>query len=353
MAYPQRRTFIFFPLCSMQELEKKAISVGIDVSSATLAVCIEEEPGHGISQTIANSKEGVLRLCEQLTNYKCPVRIVMESTGRYHLLAVLHLRRAGFFVALINPLRLKKYHTSSIRKTKTDKADAQLLAHVAEQEHDLPAYTISEKVILLRAQASYLRAVEQYLQALRAAGKHYAACAAVLEEPELPEWMINAQMSITQLEKNTQQGEKALAREVSLVPEGKETMERTTSIPGCSAFLGALLFLYCSQANGATAGAWVGYLGLDISQRQSGTWNGKGAVTKRGNHFLRKRLYHGAWGAVMNNARWKEAYYDLKKEGRAHPEALMILSRKLLKVAYGVVKNNMFYDEQLCFSKKE
>jgi len=71
-----------------------------------------------------------------------------------------------------------------------------------------------------------------------------------------------------------------------------------------------------------SAHSWTAYVGLDVSVRQSGTWRGRGKLTKRGNAYIRKRLFQAAWGACLNYD-YVRAYYDrLKAEGRKHVEAV-------------------------------
>ena len=95
--------------------------------------------------------------------------------------------------------------------------------------------------------------------------------------------------------------------------------------------------------------SWIAFAGMDISVRESGTWKGKGKLTKRGNSFIRKRLYCAAWGAMMNYEEVR-AYYDrLKLGGRNHVEALCIIARKLLRIAYAILVKGKTYDPAIAF----
>ena len=96
--------------------------------------------------------------------------------------------------------------------------------------------------------------------------------------------------------------------------------------------------------------SWVAYVGLDISVRESGKWRGKGKLTKRGNSFLRKRLIGAAWGAMMNYDEVRKYYLKLKAAGRNHIEALCIIARKLLRIAYVVLVQGKEYDANIAFA---
>lgn len=104
------------------------ISVGIDVSKGKSTVCILRSYGeivkpvfevmHTVSEQEALAAElTTLQETEEL-------RIVMEATGIYGLPIMMHLKQAGFFVSVINPLVMKRYLGENVRRAKTDKLDA-------------------------------------------------------------------------------------------------------------------------------------------------------------------------------------------------------------------------------------
>ena len=57
------------------------------------------------------------------------IKIVMEATRIYHLPILQHMQDTEFFVAVINPLALKRWHTQNLRMIKTDKQDAVVISH--------------------------------------------------------------------------------------------------------------------------------------------------------------------------------------------------------------------------------
>ena len=58
-------------------------------------------------------------------------RVVMEATGRYHEPVAAALHEYGIYVSVLNPLYIKQSGGGSIRKVKTDKADAMKIAKYA------------------------------------------------------------------------------------------------------------------------------------------------------------------------------------------------------------------------------
>lgn len=78
----------------------------------------------------------------------------------------------------------------------------------------------------------------------------------------------------------------------------------------------------------------VAFVGLDVMPRQSGTWRGKGRLSKRGNPSLRKVLYQVAWGLKQNNPAYQAEYERLRAKDTNYVTTLIILSRKFLRFLY-------------------
>lgn len=323
-------------------------AVGIDVSKAKLDVCylFERESTHKV---YSNNAEGVAGLISDLKQHERAYRIVMESTGRYHLLAALRLSEAALDVRVINPLIAKRYSSSFIRKVKTDKADARVLAQIAWQEQRLPARFSSNKQSLqLRQKLGLLASLEKHLQALKASLKAYVEAQQNLAIETTP-----AERELHALVKSLAKRVKDLEREITDLAlsnaQNPQQYQRLKTIPGFSdtvaALIAELLDTGCTHPK-----QWIAYLGMDISVRQSGTWRGRGKLTKRGNPYLRKRLYQAAWGAAMNYPEVRSYYDTLKQKGRNHKEALLIIARKLLRIAFAMLKHDAPYDPECAFS---
>jgi transposase len=110
---------------------KSMISVGIDVSNGKSMVCIMKPYGEVIASPyeVAHTGPEISRLVGRLLALEGEIRVVMEATGVYHLPILYTLKQSGIFVAVINPLVMKKYAAISIRKGKTDKLDSVKIAN--------------------------------------------------------------------------------------------------------------------------------------------------------------------------------------------------------------------------------
>jgi transposase len=102
---------------------------GIDVSAATLAVAVQRADRGGQEQReFANSAAGHRQLIEWLRKRGSSMRVSLEATGIYSLDVALALDRAdGIEVAVLNPKTVNRF-AQTLRRSKTDKADAVALA---------------------------------------------------------------------------------------------------------------------------------------------------------------------------------------------------------------------------------
>ena len=108
-------------------------AVGIDVSSRKSTVAILRPFGEVVKLPfdVHHTAEGLAALAEQLKSIEGETRVVMEHTGRYYEGIAKVLHEAGLYVSAVNPLLIRQYGNNSLRKVKTDKADAMKIARYA------------------------------------------------------------------------------------------------------------------------------------------------------------------------------------------------------------------------------
>lgn len=150
---------------------------------------------------------------------------------------------------------------------------------------------------------------------------------ATLEDLEASLAELKAQRQALQRESD------ALARQVG----DRQTASAFARLPGITTASANLLASVLDPS--AARHGWVAYVGLDVSVIQSGRFEGRGKLTKRGMPYLRKRLFQAAWGAVMHYPSAKRYYDALRDRGRQHKEALVIIARKLLRAAHALAQD--------------
>ena len=92
---------------------------------------------------VSHDADGLASLVEKLKALDGETRVVMEHTGRYYEAVAKVLHEAGIFVCAVNPLLVKEYGANSLRRVKTDKADAVKIARYAlDNWADLRDFTL-------------------------------------------------------------------------------------------------------------------------------------------------------------------------------------------------------------------
>ena len=111
-----------------------AVYVGIDVSKAELEV-YERPTGAGWS--VANTAAGYAELVQHW-HTQPPALIVVEATGGLERGVAYALVEAALPVAVVNPRQPRDFAKATGRLAKTDRLDAETLAHFAEAVRPQP-----------------------------------------------------------------------------------------------------------------------------------------------------------------------------------------------------------------------
>ena len=119
-------------------------AVGIDVSKGRSTVAVLQPGGVIVHKPfdVPHKSKDLHDLAQYLGALEGDTKVVMESTGRYHEPIRNVLSEAGFFVCTVNPHLIKNYGNNTIRKVKTDSADAKKIArYTLDNWAELREYT--------------------------------------------------------------------------------------------------------------------------------------------------------------------------------------------------------------------
>ena len=110
------------------------VTLGIDVSRDKLDVALLRVEKVRFHQ-FANSTSGYALLVEWLRSSGTQsVHACLEATGQYGDGVATYLFQQGYQVSVVNPARIKAYGASKLRRYKTDKGDAELIAVYCQKE---------------------------------------------------------------------------------------------------------------------------------------------------------------------------------------------------------------------------
>lgn len=124
-------------------------AVGIDVSKGKSMVAVLRPLGEVVTlpYSVSHTASELSELASYLKSLDGEVRVVMEYTGRYYEPIAQALHEAGIVVSVVNPLLIKQYGNNSVRKVKTDKADAVKIARYGlDNWAELQEYTLMDTI---------------------------------------------------------------------------------------------------------------------------------------------------------------------------------------------------------------
>lgn len=308
--------------------------IGADVGKFEIVIashhCAQSKP-----LTIPNTRSAIRGWLRTISPATC---LAMEATGGYQNLLADMAHAHGLSVYVLNARWVHHYAMSLGNRGKTDRLDAQVIARYLAQEHEALHPYAPEP-----AQLKRLR--EQ--QALRAAVVKAATLLklslARLAQADEQGLVRDAVVQLHQVDKQlTQQ----MQRQVKATPQTAHTYRLLRTVTGIGAHTAISLSTLLARIRFANADAIVAYSGLDPRPKESGNYTGQRKVSKQGDKRLRALLYNGACSACQTKA-FSSYYRGLRERGLATTEALVILARKLLRIAYGVWRTQRPFDPGL------
>lgn len=311
--------------------------IGIDVAKQTLSVCILTEESKARQRTVTNTASGFRALLVFVERHVPGTlganrHFCLEATGAYSQPVALFLSEQGERVSVINPYRAKHHGLAQGPSNKTDPADARLLAD----------YCRKENPPLWRAAAPEVRLLVALLRRLESVKEHLVQEGNRQKEPGLPkEIQRSLATMVRHLEKEKVRLEGQIKDHIHRHPDLQRDQELLTSIPGIGDvtawwILAELpdveLFDSAQQA--------AAFAGLNPREFRSGTSvHRKTRLSKAGNAFLRKALYLPAMAAQRFNPLIAAFAHRMLQAGKASMVVLGACMRKLLLIAFGVLKH--------------
>ncbi len=104
------------------------INVGVDTGKYQLDIYIRPLD---IYFTVNNDETGIKKAVSIIKKHK-PTRIIIEATGRLEMPFIMACAKANLPFVIANPVHIKRFAGAIGQRAKTDKLDAQLIAHYGE-----------------------------------------------------------------------------------------------------------------------------------------------------------------------------------------------------------------------------
>lgn len=290
------------------------------------------------TKVFANDRAGFEALFKWLDKHAGEmVHAVMEATGSYGEALATALCDAGHRVSVINPARAKAYAQSLGLRQKTDTVDAKVLAQLVA----------TQSLALWSAPPMELRTLQALVRRLDALIAMH-----VQEQNRLQVASAHVKDSIEQhlgyLVEQIEHIKHEIARHIDRHPGLKRQQGLLESIPGIGSSTSAWLMGEMNLMRFASAREAAAFAGVTPRMHQSGSSvRGKPRVSKQGSARLRKLLYFPAITAMRCNPVVKALSKRLEQKGKHNMAIITAAMRKLIHIAYGVLKSGKPFDPTL------
>lgn len=312
------------------------IYLGIDVGKANFH-CTLLDDGKQHRNSFPNTRKGFEKLRAWLKNRRAQsVHACMEATGGFSEALATDLSEHGHMVSIVNAFAIKAFGQSELSGTKTDNADADLIARYAAAMRPAPWEPPSpaERCLrqLVRRRDDLVTMCTQERNRLEAPGSEVTQASIEESIAFLEEQIAVLDGEIDQVIKND--------------PDLRGKRELLESIPGVGKLTSAALLGELPHLEKMGKKAVVALAGPCPQHRQSGTSLSSSRLTSIGRRSLRKLFYMPAIAARRCSPRIAQFAARLESRGKTWMQITVAIMRKLLVIACGVVKSGQPFDPQ-------
>jgi transposase len=314
--------------------------LGIDISKLKFDACLVRDSGKLRHKVFPNTKPGFAQLSAWLEKHHVEhAHACLEATGAYGEALATYLHDASHAVSVVNPAQIKAYAQSRLSRAKTDKADATLIAQFCAERRPPRWSPLPQEMRELQALARRLDSLLEMRQ-MEANRLDVAATGAVRE---------SLAGHLAYLDEEIARTGKMIRSHIDTHPGLRGQRDLLLSIPGIGETTAAKLLAELMDVKlYESARQLAAFAGLAPRLHESGSSVRRRArLSKAGALRLRKALYFPAIVAMRHNPRVRAMSERLKERGKCPMQVIGAAMRKLVHIAYGVLKSGRPFDPEI------
>jgi transposase len=327
-------------------------TIAIDLAKSVFQVAVSRKTGH-VSENYRFSRPRFLKFFAELK----PATVILEACGSAHNWAR-ELENLGHSVILLPPHAVRPY----VPRNKTDLNDAKALLEAFRNKdiHPVPVKSVDQQVMMTlhRFRSACLAQKTANINTtrgvLREIGVNIPAGArtvvpAVYELIQDPESNIPPALRTVLGDTCTEIRDlevriKNIEHQLDILAKENDIIGRLRTIPGIGLLTATSLVAFVGDIHRFPTGRhFASYLGLTPREHSSGLVRRLGAISKRGDPYIRMLLIHGArsvlWAAKRReNPSPLQTWAIRVEQSRGHNKAAVALANKLARIAWAVWK---------------
>lgn len=299
-------------------------TAGIDTAKGKLDIAIHGQAGVLV---VDNTPAGWKKLSAYLAEQQVR-RVGIEATGGYERGVTRHLQAAGLLVVVFQPLQVKAFASLNLRRAKSDRLDAALIAACAfmlDAGNKLPP---DPRLDALADQLTFIEQVEEDIVRAKTRREH--------TPPGRLARMLDR--DIKRLQKRRADELRRLIAELARHDDLGARYDLVLSVPGIGPRTAVALLVRMPELGQVTREQAAALAGLAPFVHQSGKTDGQRHIGG-GRERLRRSLYAATLPAAFHwNPALKAFHARLVASGKSHKAAMVACARKLLVFANTVVQ---------------
>jgi transposase len=310
--------------------------LGIDIAKAKFDVALLRADGKVRRKRCANTPAGFAELTGWLARQQVThVHAALEATGTYGDALAEYLYDAGHVVSVLNPAITHAFAASQLKRAKTDRIDAVLIARYTATQQP-PAWTPAPREI------RELQALVRRLDALH--GMRTQEANRLAAGPLVDAVQTSITTVLATLDAEIAAVQQQIHDHVRQHPGLRAQRDLLTSIPGIGDATAAVLLADLFDKPYHSARQAAAFAGVVPRVAESGTLRARGRLVKMGPGRLRKALYFPALTALRCNPTVQALRTRLRAAGKPPMVIVGAAMRKLIHLAFGVLKSGRAYD---------
>ena len=307
------------------------INVGVDTGKAQLDIYIRPLD---IYFVVSNDEIGIKEAIKEIKKHKV-IRVVIEATGRLEQAFIMACAKANIPFVIANPVNIKRFAGAINQKAKTDKLDAQLIAHYAEVIRPKLSQLKPEQIRLM----SDLLSRRRQLMDMQTMEKNRLQIMPKEIKPSI-------KPMLTVLKNQLEKIDNKLQKLIESCDEYKIKNDIIQSIPGVGKVVAFNLISEMPELGYINNKEAASLVGVAPFNRESGSYKGKRMI-RGGRSQIRTAMYMAMMSAIQCNPTFKTLYQRLVAIGKPKKVAIIACIRKLVITLNSMVRDGVCWDPKM------
>ncbi|VAW64402.1 ISCps7, transposase, partial [hydrothermal vent metagenome] len=284
--------------------------------------------------TVTNDEEGIKKALKEIKKHN-PSRIIIEATGRLEYEFVFACSKTNLPFVIASPMHIRRFAGAIGQIAKTDKLDAQLIAHYGDA---------------IKPRLSTLKADAMKLMSDLLSRRRQLVCMQTMEKNRLSimpkEIKSSIKPIITAIKNQIEKVDLKLEKLIENNSEYKEKNDIIQSMPGVGKVVAFSLLSNMPELGYLTNKQAAALIGVAPVNKESGRYKGHRQI-QGGRSQIRTVMFMAMMSAMQCNPVFKETYQRLLKKGKPKKLAIIACVRKMIVILNSMVRDQTYWSPEM------